>query len=59
MHLKNGWLALCAVAVLAGCSTKPVPPPEPDMTKLVIVNKVVPVELIGPGTNFSSGGRQR
>lgn len=38
--------ALCAAVVLAGCAgTKP--PPEPDMSHLVPVNKAVPSELAG------------
>jgi hypothetical protein len=33
--------------MLCGCASKPKPPPEPDMTHLVPVNKATPVELEG------------
>lgn len=32
---------------LAGCASTPKPPPEPDMSHLVAVNKTVPSELAG------------
>ncbi|WP_370652300.1 hypothetical protein [Caballeronia sp. TF1N1] len=32
---------------LCGCASKPKPPPEPDMTHLVPVNKATPTELEG------------
>jgi hypothetical protein len=39
--------ALALLAVLGGCASGPKPPPEPDMTKLVIVNRTIPAELVG------------
>lgn len=38
-------LGLLAFATLAGCSSAPTPPPEPDMTHLVDVNRYVPSEI--------------
>ena len=43
----------CSVIVMlllmgvAGCSTLPPPPPQPDMRHLTWVNRTVPPELIG------------
>lgn len=42
-HIAAGLLALTS---LAGC-THVTPPPEPDMTRLVPVNKTIPEELQG------------
>ena len=39
--------ALAMAAALAGCAHGPTPPPEPDMSRLVIVNKTIPAELVG------------
>jgi hypothetical protein len=36
-----------ALLTLCGCASKPKPPPEPDMTHLVPVNKATPAELEG------------
>ncbi|WP_338402677.1 hypothetical protein [Xanthomonas translucens] len=38
---------LVTVSALAGCSTAPKPPPEPNMSRLVPVNKTLPSELSG------------
>lgn len=43
LHLS----ALALIATLAGCAHGPKPPPEPDMSRLVIVNKSIPAELVG------------
>lgn len=51
-----GWITLAFVAILAGCSTKPVPPPEPDMSTLVKANEGVPTPLRGK-VGFSDQGR--
>jgi hypothetical protein len=32
---------------MAGCASGPKPPPEPDMSHLVVVNKTIPSELTG------------
>ena len=40
-------LAVCAVLAVAGCASTPTPPPEPNMSHLVSVNKTVPSELAG------------
>jgi len=50
-----GWITLALVAILAGCSTKPVPPPEPDMAKLVKANEGVPTPLRGKVGLFDQG----
>lgn len=39
---------LCAALAVTGCSSKPKPPPEPDMSRLVPVNKTVPPHLYTP-----------
>ncbi|MGV1885812.1 hypothetical protein [Rhizobium sp. VS19-DR104.2] len=48
---------LVAVSALAGCSTAPKPPPEPNMSRLVPVNKTLPSELSGQAP--SSEGKKR
>ncbi|WP_196483648.1 hypothetical protein [Burkholderia stagnalis] len=56
-------IALCAVVALAGCASTPTPPPEPDMSHLVPVNKTMPSELAGavvlpvktPATQWKAG----
>ncbi|WP_407642352.1 hypothetical protein [Caballeronia telluris] len=39
--------AFCAVLALAGCASRPNPPPEPDMSHLVPINSTMPSELVG------------
>ncbi len=54
--------ALCAAVALAGCAST-TPPPEPDMSHLVPVNKTMPSELAGavvlpvktPATQWKAG----
>ncbi|WP_367507134.1 hypothetical protein [Xanthomonas albilineans] len=50
---------LIAVSALAGCSTAPKGPPEPNMSRLVPVNKTLPSELSGqaPSSEGKNGGR--
>ena len=49
-RFSTGLAAFCAVVALAGCSSKRIEAPEPDMTRLVIVNKTLPADLVGhPG----------
>ncbi|WP_413247399.1 hypothetical protein [Pseudomonas sp. Marseille-Q5115] len=43
--------ALCAALAVAGCSSKPTPPPEPDMTRMIPVNKTVPPHLYTPAAS--------
>lgn len=40
-------IALSAALTLAGCASKLKPPPEPDMSRMVPVNKTMPSELVG------------
>ncbi|WP_208457018.1 hypothetical protein [Caballeronia zhejiangensis] len=40
-------LALCAAVALTGCAGSRKPAPEPDMSRLVPVNKTMPSELVG------------
>ncbi|KAK42929.1 conjugal transfer protein TraN [Caballeronia jiangsuensis] len=40
-------VALLAALALAGCASKLKPPPEPDMSRMVPVNKTLPSELVG------------
>ena len=46
MNTRRIAIALLALASLAGCAHV-TPPPEPDMTKLVPVNKTIPEEVQG------------
>ncbi|MGV7167930.1 hypothetical protein [Xanthomonas hortorum] len=50
---------LVAVGSLVACSTAPTPPPEPNMSKLVPVNKTMPSELYSPASSAETvkGGR--
>jgi len=48
MSRIRGCFVLCVVAALTGCASGPKPLPEPDMTRLIIVNKTLPVELMAP-----------
>ncbi|WP_425534032.1 TrwH protein [Xanthomonas campestris] len=45
--------------LVGGCSTAPKPPPEPNMSKLIPVNKTVPSELSNPASSSEAvkGGR--
>ncbi|MGM0988554.1 MAG: hypothetical protein ACQEXI_16465 [Pseudomonadota bacterium] len=38
-------VAAMVIAVLSGCASTHTPPPEPDMSRLVNVNRDVPPEL--------------
>ncbi|WP_157763932.1 hypothetical protein [Paraburkholderia aromaticivorans] len=46
MNIRHIAIGLLAVTSLAGCAHV-TPPPEPDMAKLVPVNKTIPEELQG------------
>lgn len=46
MNTRRIVIALLALISLAGCAHV-TPPPEPDMTKLVPVNKTIPEEVQG------------
>lgn len=46
--MRISWaFGLCVVIGMTGCASTPKPPPEPDMSHLVPVNKTVPSELAG------------
>lgn len=40
-------LTLSAAVALTGCASRPKPPPEPEMSHMVPVNKTMPSELVG------------
>lgn len=46
-RFSTGLAALCAVFAVTGCSSKRIEAPEPDMSRLVIVNKTIPADLVG------------
>ncbi|WP_428983620.1 hypothetical protein [Paraburkholderia phymatum] len=63
MNFRHIAFGLFALASLAGCAHV-TPPPEPDMTRLVPVNRTIPEELQGrvtpqPLTSKNAGGTAR
>ncbi|WP_425509764.1 MULTISPECIES: TrwH protein [Xanthomonas] len=61
MHSRLAVAATLVVmsGLVGGCSTAPKPPPEPNMSKLIPVNKTVPSELSNPASSSEAvkGGR--
>lgn len=46
-QLLTALTVLCAVFALSGCSTKRIEAPEPNMNRLIVVNKTIPADLKG------------
>jgi len=59
-RFSHVFMAVALGAALSGCVSKPKPPPEPDMSRLVPVNKTLPSSLYGqPGVVLQPPSAER